>query len=58
MEKLESIDVYKSKKDIDHELLKDYVKALKDEEFKRLVARLGINEDIAMKHTSKLEGSV
>lgn len=58
MEKLESIDVYKSKKDIDHELLKDYVKALKDEEFKRLVARLGVNEDIAKKYTSKLERSV
>lgn len=41
--------------DLEHALLKDYVKALKDEEFKKLVTRLKISEDIAMKYTSKLE---
>lgn len=44
--------------DLDHALLKDYVKALKDENFKKLVTRLKISEDIAMKYTSKLERTV
>ena len=46
------------KNDLKHELLKEYVKSLKDDNFKKLVTRLKITEDIAMKYTAKLEMSV
>ena len=53
-------DVSKSfvNNDLKHALLKDYVKALKDEDFKKLVTRLKLNEDTAMKYTAKLERTV
>lgn len=44
--------------DLDYELHKNYVLALKDENFKKLVTRLKINEKVAQKYTSKLEGTV
>lgn len=37
------------------QLMKEYIKSLKDEDFKKLVVRLGVNEECAMKYTSKLE---
>ena len=37
------------------QLMKEYIKSLKDEDFKKLVVRLGVNEKCAMKYTSKLE---
>lgn len=40
---------------LDRELLKNYLNSLKDEEFKKLVTKLKITEDIAMKYTTKLE---
>lgn len=46
------------KKDLQHELYKAYVEALKDEDFKKLVVRLKLKEDIAMKYTAKLEMTV
>ncbi len=45
-------------KNLDNELYKSYVLALKDEKFKKLVTRLKIKEEIAMKYTSKLERTV
>ena len=39
-------------------LLKEYTKALKDPDFKKLVTRLKVKENEAMKHTSKLERTV
>lgn len=44
--------------DLKHDLLKDYVSALKDDDFKKLVTRLKLTEDVAMKYTAKLEMSV
>lgn len=46
------------KKNLDYDLHKDYVIALKDDNFKSLVTRLKITEEVAMKYTSKLEGTV
>lgn len=46
------------KKDLEHDLLKDYIHALKDQDFRHLVTRVGIPEKIAMKYTSKLERTV
>lgn len=45
-------------KSIDYDLHKDYVVALKDDNFKALVTRLKITEEVAMKYTSKLENTV
>lgn len=58
MEKLQKVSDNFRRVDIDHLLLKEYVKALKDEEFKKLVTRLNCPEEIAKKYTSKLERSV
>lgn len=46
------------KNNLDYDLHKDYVIALKDANFKALVTRLKITEEVAMKYTSKLENSV
>lgn len=45
-------------KNLDYDLHKDYVIALKDDSFKALVTRLKITEEVAMKYTSKLENTV
>lgn len=45
-------------KNLDYDLHKDYVIALKDPNFKTLVTRLNITEEVAMKYTSKLENTV
>lgn len=45
-------------RNLDYDLHKDYVIALKDENFKTLVTRLKITEKVAMKYTSKLENTV
>ena len=39
-------------------LLAEYNKSLKDPDFKKLVTRLKIKEDVAMKYTSKLERTI
>ena len=39
-------------------LKKDYIEALKNEDFKKLVVSLKVKDDIAYKYTSKLERSV
>lgn len=41
--------------DLERNLLKEYVKASKNEDFSKTVSRLGLTEEIAMKYTSKLE---
>ena len=57
MENIKDINIVQSN-DLKRELLKEYVKSLKDEDFKKLVTRLKINEDVAMKYTAKFEMSV
>lgn len=58
MEKIKEIESRFKKTDLEHALLKNYVEALKDEDFKALVAKLKLNENIALKYTSKLERTV
>lgn len=53
----ESNEKYKSNS-LDYDLHKDYVVALKNADFKALVTRLKITEEVAMKYTSKLETTV
>lgn len=55
MKKVDEVKNTLTRKDLDHALLKEYVNALKNEEFKATVAKLGIKEKVAMKYTSKLE---
>ena len=55
MKKLESETKKYQKNDLDGALKKAYVASLKTPEFKKLVTRLKITEDIAIKYTSKLE---
>ncbi len=43
------------RKDLERNLLKSYVEACKNEDFKKLIKRLNISEDVAVKYTSKLE---
>lgn len=43
---------------LEHTLLNDYVKALKDSEFKMLVSRLELHDKVGCKYTSKLEETV
>ena len=47
-----------SNKNINKDLLKSYVQATKDPDFVKLINKLKIKEEIAMKHTSKIERSV
>lgn len=54
MEKMSSLSK-KDKEKLDSDLLKSYIEACKDEDFVKLIKKLGISEDIAMKYTSKLE---
>ena len=44
--------------DLDNSLKKEYIKSLKDINFKKLTNRLKIKEEIGMKYTSKLEHTV
>lgn len=53
----ETIEKFKNTH-LDYDLHKDYVIALKDNNFKSLVTRLKITEEVAMKYTSKLENTV
>jgi len=46
------------KRDVDADLMDSYVKALKNDKFKALVARLKLKENEACKYTSKLERTV
>lgn len=46
------------KKNVDADLMDDYVKSLKNDKFKALVARLKLKENEACKYTSKLERTV
>ena len=56
MDKL-NIDNYKNN-NLEMSLKKDYIEALKNEDFKKLVVSLKIKDDIAYKYTSKLERSI
>ena len=58
MVKVNGEDKFEYTNDLKHSLLKEYVKALKDEDFKKLVVRTKVTEDVAMKYTSKFETSV
>lgn len=52
---MENITKKYNRKDINDQLKRAYVSALKDPEFKRLINTLKVKEEIAMKYTSKLE---
>ena len=56
MDKL-NIDNYKNN-NLEMMMKHDYIEALKDDDFKKLVVSLKIKDDIAYKYTSKLERSV
>ncbi len=43
---------------LEHALLNDYVKALKDPDFKALITRLELSDKVGCKYTSKLETTV
>lgn len=48
----------KSKKDLEFSLKSEYAKAIKDEDFKKIVNKLKLKENVAYKYTSKLEKCV
>ena len=48
-------DLFKVDKDIDLSLKQEFIKALKDEEFTKLVNKLDSNEELLMKYTSRLK---
>lgn len=58
MENINDIGCELKSNDLEYELLKAYVEAVKDNDFKKLVMRLKISEDVARKYTAKLEMSV
>lgn len=58
MEELKSFTSKYQKNNLDYILKDDYVKALKDESFKKLVNKLKLKDEIGMKYTSKLENTV
>ena len=45
-------------KDLAKELKKEYIKALKNDDFKKVINTVKVKEDIAIKYTSKLEETV
>ncbi len=55
MKKANEVNIPLTRNDLEHTLLKEYVEALKNENFKKTIAKLKIPEKIAMKYTSKLE---
>lgn len=58
MESIKEVNQQFRTNDLDRELLAEYVKSLKDDDFKKLVTRLKLTEKVAMKYTAKLEMSV
>lgn len=48
-------DLFKVDKDIDLSLKQEFIKALKDEEFTKLVNKLDASENLLMKYTSRLK---
>lgn len=48
-------DLFKVDKDIDLSLKQEFIKALKDENFTKLVNKLDSNEELLMKYTSRLK---
>lgn len=52
---LKANDYFKVDKDIELSLKQEFIKALKDEDFVKLVNKLDIEEDILMKYTSRLQ---
>ena len=52
-----NIDSYKNN-NLEMMMKQDYIEALKDDDFKKLVISLKVIDDIAYKYTSKLERSV
>ena len=56
MDKL-NIDNYKNN-NLEMMMKQDYIEALKDDDFKKLVISLKVTDDVAYKYTSKLERSV
>ena len=58
MEELKSFTNKYQKNNLDFILKDNYIKALKDEDFKKLINKLKLKEEIGMKYTSKLENTV
>ena len=52
---LKANDYFKVDKDMELSLKQEFIKALKDENFTKLVNRLDIEEDVLMKYTSRLQ---
>ncbi len=58
MKSEEEIKEQFTNKNLDYDLHKDYVLALKDANFKSFVTKLKITEEVAMKYTSKLQNTI
>lgn len=54
---IDKISNYKTE-DLEMKLKRAYIRELKDEEFKKLVSKLNLSDEILMKYTSKLRKSV
>ena len=52
---IKSDNFFKMDKDIELSLKQEFIKALKDEKFTKLVNKLDVSEDILMKYTSRLQ---
>ena len=52
---IKSDNFFKMDKDIELSLKQEFVKALKDENFVKVVNKLDVSEDILMKYTSRLQ---
>ena len=50
---LKANDYFKVDKDMELSLKQEFIKALKDENFTKLVNRLDVEEDVLMKYTSR-----
>lgn len=55
MKEIESLNNNLKSQELDRELLKDYINAMKDKDFVSIVTRTGVPENVAMKYTSKFE---
>mgnify|MGYP003291846098 CR=1 FL=1 len=55
MESIQDVNKQFKTNDLERALLSDYVVSLKDPDFKKLVTRLKLSENVAMKYTAKLE---
>ena len=58
MKNIETVTTKYTKKDLKDKLKKEYVIALKNPEFKKLINTLKVKEDIAINYTSKLEDTL